>query len=81
MLRRLEQEKMKQDMAVLQRMLEQKERKMQELMRNSGQVPALKQHYDRVLQVRGASGGGEGARGSEVKGCEGGPCRPWCVFR
>lgn len=49
---------MKQDMAVLQRMLEQKERKMQELMRNSGQVPALKQHYDRVLQVRGGSGGG-----------------------
>ena len=42
---------MKQDMAVLQRVLEQKERKMQDLMRNTGQVPALKQHYDRVLQV------------------------------
>lgn len=80
-MRRLEQEKMKQDMAVLQRMLEQKERKMQELMRNSGQVPALKQHYDRVLQVRGASGGVEVDRGSEVRGFGGEPCRPWCVFR
>ncbi|GAX80469.1 hypothetical protein CEUSTIGMA_g7908.t1 [Chlamydomonas eustigma] len=46
----LEQEKMKQDMMTLQTQLEQKERKMQELMQNTGQVPALKQHYDRVLQ-------------------------------
>ena len=43
---------MRQDMAALQRVLEQKERKMCELMTNTGQVPALKQHYDRVLQVR-----------------------------
>ena len=34
----LEQEKMRQDMAVLQRVLEQKERKMNELMQNTGQV-------------------------------------------
>ena len=54
---RLEQEKMKQDLAVMQRVLEQKERKMQELMKNTGQVPALKQHYDRVLQVKGSRGG------------------------
>ena len=40
---------MKQDMLALQRMLETKERKMSELMRNSGQVPALRQQYDRVL--------------------------------
>ncbi|KAG1655297.1 hypothetical protein FOA52_002456 [Chlamydomonas sp. UWO 241] len=46
----LEQEKMHQDMAVLQRLLEAKERKVSELQRNSCQVPALKQHYDRVLQ-------------------------------
>ncbi|KAL6746535.1 hypothetical protein V8C86DRAFT_2939694 [Haematococcus lacustris] len=45
----LEQEKMKQEMTVLQRTLELKERKMAELMAGSGQVPALKQHYDRVL--------------------------------
>ena len=53
---------MKQDMAVLQRVLEQKERKMQDLMRNTGQVPALKQHYDRVLQVwmGRCEGGGHG---------------------
>ena len=57
---RLEQEKMRQDMAVLQRVLEQKERKMSELMMNTGQVPALKQHYDRVLQVGGGGKGGKG---------------------
>ena len=51
---------MRQDMAVLQRVLEQKERKMSELMKNTGQVPALKQHYNRVLQVGGEGEGGEG---------------------
>eukprot|EP00798_Chlamydomonas_sp_ICE-L_P008275 gene8275-1544_t len=44
-----EQEKMKQDIVALQRVLEQKEKKMGELQRNTNQVPALKQHYDRVL--------------------------------
>ena len=40
---------MNQEMVALQRMLESKERKMADLMAKSGQVPALKQHYDRVL--------------------------------
>lgn len=44
-----EQEKLKQDMLALQRMLETKERKMADLTKNSGQVPALRQQYDRVL--------------------------------
>lgn len=45
----LEQEKMKHEMAALQRLLESKEKRMAELQSGSGQVPALKQHYDRVL--------------------------------
>ncbi|GLC45179.1 hypothetical protein PLESTB_000427200 [Pleodorina starrii] len=45
----LNQEKMKKEVALLQRQLEAKERKMVELMKNTGSVPALKQHYDRVL--------------------------------
>jgi hypothetical protein len=47
--RRLNQEKMKKEVALLQRQLEAKERKMQELTKNTGSMPALKQHYDRVL--------------------------------
>ena len=38
--RRFEQEKLKQDMLALQRMLETKERKMADLTKNSGQVGA-----------------------------------------
>jgi hypothetical protein len=58
---------MKQDLTVLQRLLEQKEHKMSELMKNTVQAPALKQHYDRVLQVGGRrraeeEGGGEERR-------------------
>ncbi|GFR40655.1 hypothetical protein Agub_g1240 [Astrephomene gubernaculifera] len=45
----LNQEKMKKEVALLQRQLEAKERKMVELMKNTGSMPALKQHYDRVL--------------------------------
>jgi hypothetical protein len=45
----LNQEKMKKEVALLQRQLEAKERKMMELMKNAGSMPALKQHYDRVL--------------------------------
>eukprot|EP00198_Chlamydomonas_reinhardtii_P003876 XP_001693212.1 kinesin family member heavy chain [Chlamydomonas reinhardtii] len=45
----LNQEKMKKEVALLQRQLEAKERKMVELMKNAGSMPALKQHYDRVL--------------------------------
>lgn len=40
---------MKKEVALLQRQLEAKERKMVELMKNAGSMPALKQHYDRVL--------------------------------
>ncbi len=47
--RRLNQEKMKKEVALLQKQLEAKERKMVELMKNTGSMPALKQHYDRVL--------------------------------
>lgn len=46
---RLNQEKMKKEVALLQKQLEAKERKMVELMKNAGSMPALKQHYDRVL--------------------------------
>ncbi|GLI69654.1 hypothetical protein VaNZ11_014325 [Volvox africanus] len=45
----LSQEKMKKEVTLLQRQLEAKERKMVELMKNAGSMPALKQHYDRVL--------------------------------
>jgi hypothetical protein len=41
---------MKQELGALQRLLEAKERRMAELQSGSGDVPALKQHYDRVLQ-------------------------------
>ncbi|EFJ41236.1 Kif4 type kinesin [Volvox carteri f. nagariensis] len=45
----LSQEKMKKEVALLQRQLEAKERKMVELMVNAGATPALKQHYDRAM--------------------------------
>ncbi len=47
--RRLNQEKMKNEVALLQRQLEAKERKMQELTKKTGSMPALKEHYDRIL--------------------------------
>lgn len=50
MYHRLAQDKMKRDIDALQRQLDAKERKLQDLVANTGQVPALKQHYDRVLQ-------------------------------
>lgn len=40
---------MRREVEQLQRALDVKERKLQELVSNTGQVPALKQHYDRVL--------------------------------
>ncbi len=44
---RLSQEAMRKEVALLQRQLEAKERRMLELTAGSGSVPALKQHYDR----------------------------------
>lgn len=40
---------MRREVEQLQRALDAKERKLQELVSGTGQVPALKQHYDRVL--------------------------------
>ncbi|KAG2494778.1 hypothetical protein HYH03_007022 [Edaphochlamys debaryana] len=45
----LNQEKMKKEVALLQKQLEAKERKMVQLMTDTGNAPALKQQYDRVL--------------------------------